>query len=52
MLMPSARQTKRIMEKSSMLVGIYTVFGLALGDSTGMSLGVLGMTTLSVGSLK
>ena len=33
MLMPSARQTKRIMEKSSLLTGICEVFGLIFGQT-------------------
>jgi hypothetical protein len=52
MLMPSARQTKRIMEKSSLLTGICKVFGLIRGHSSRRALVVHALSTSCVGALK
>ena len=52
MLMPSARQTKRIMEKSSLLTGIREVFGLICGQTTRRGCVARVTSTLGIGALK
>ena len=52
MLMPSGRQTKRIMEKLSLLAGISKIFGLICGQSSPTGRFMRVISTSGFGSLK